>query len=253
MTLRFVIVAAVLAAFASAPARAETTKELLDLCKADTKKCENTIIAVAVMMEIDKTKRAAYCLPNGFSSAAVTKTIVDWLSQRPELGGEASTPTVEKAFLAKYPATKACNDTYVREDIFPASTAAFLAYCAAEPKNVKETCYDDIAGVGLKLSIDERDKVCLMKSDPLDKKAFHEEMVERDTAIRAWLREHTELADKPHRDSIAAAYAALYGPPCADIAATPAPVSEQRKKMLEKLCPAKAASPKECDAAGIKY
>lgn len=251
MALRLLIaLSAVVSLALCASARAETTAELLALCKVDAKKCTDTIFAVSVMMEIDKTKRATYCLPNGFDTKAVSKSIVGWLSGHAETHALLSNAAIEKAFQAKYPSTKACTDSYARVDIFPPTTGAFLTYCAVEPKDAKETCYDDIAGVGLKLSIDERDAVCLMKSDPMDAKAFHAEMVERDTAIRAWLRDHTELAEKPHRESIAAAHVALYGPPCTD---QPAPVSEQRKKMLEKLCPQKAASETECKAAGVKY
>lgn len=199
---------------ASAPARAETTKEFLAKCKTDAKACQDYILAVRLISMMDKAKRDLVCLPKDYVTAEVIKTVTDWMSDHPDLSNDAPNESIEKGYQAMYPNTKACQDTYIDADPFPATTEKFLAYCAMEPKGAKETCYDEIIGVGLKLKLDDPNSFCSVNADPGDKTAYHEALEERDSAIRGWLAEHAELGAKPRWASITAAYIALYPPPC---------------------------------------
>jgi hypothetical protein len=211
----FAICALSLALSVSVPARAdETTEEFLASCSTKPKECQDYILMVDIMGMMDKDKRDLTCLPKGFVAAEVVASIIAWLTEHKELAADPPATSIEKAFQARYPMTQACRDTHVRADPFPGTTGEFLAYCANEPAGAKETCYDEIIGVGLMYLIDHPKAYCGPKADPADEDAFHVEMVERVAAIKAWLSQHPELAAKQREDGIEAAYSTLYPPPC---------------------------------------
>lgn len=204
-----------LAALALAsPTSADTTKEFLASCKVNPKSCSDYVLTVKVLAIMDKTKRDLTCLPKGYKTAEVVKTILDWLSDRSELADESAGAAIEKAFIANYPNTQACRDTYIATDPFPATTEDFLAYCADEPKDREDTCYSEIIRVGLRMRLDNPDAVCAVKADAANKQAFRDEHLARDAAIRKWLSEHKETWPQPRAAGIAAAYGALFSPPC---------------------------------------
>jgi len=202
----------------SAPARAETTKEFLAKCAPGTKACRDSVLMVSLLMQMDKAKRNGHCVPKDLDTFVETKAITDWLAAQPNLSGEPATASIEKAYRTVYPTTEACLATYGNP--FPPTTKAFLTYCATEPKGQEQTCYGEIAGVGVLMEADYPKEFCPITADPKDAKAFHVEMVQRDTALRAWLNAHPEVGAKPRREGITAAYKALYSPPCA-ASATP--------------------------------
>ena len=208
-------VAVILVMFAvPAFAGSDTTKEFLATCEADAKGCSDVVLGVHLFSLMDKAKRDRSCLPKDYNSADVVKAIRVWLSEHPELADAPSMESIQKAYEAQYPDTQACRDTYARVDPFPSTTQAFLAYCANEPKEAKESCYDEIIGVGIRIQLDEPQAVCPVDADPKDASAFHVALVARDTAIRKWIADHTEFGPQPRRAGIEAAYRGLYAPPC---------------------------------------
>lgn len=197
-------------------AYAETTSDYLEGCKTNVKACRDYMFFVSVSMKMDKAKRDLICLSKGWKAEEVSKTILDWLGSHPELAGEPAATSIEKAFLAKYAATEACRATYARPDPFPATIGQFLSYCEAEPSDKKgDTCHDEFLTVELDMRIDNPDVTCRVKADPKDKAAFRTALVARTAAVRKWLVEHKEVADRPRREGIATAYKALFSPPCA--------------------------------------
>ena len=205
-----------LAAVLPASAGAETTAAYLASCKNDAKACRDYMFFVNVtQIKMDKTKRDLTCLPNGWKGEEVAKTITDWLTAQPDLANEPAAAAIEKAFLVNYPATEACRETYARVDPFPALTAAFLTYCETEPAGKTDTCYDEILGVRVRLKLDEPEALCRTNADPKDKAAYRAALQAQVKAVREWLAGRADLADKPRRDAIGAAWKTLYAPPCA--------------------------------------
>lgn len=200
------------AVLAILPAKAETTAELLKKCATDANYCKNSVGATNLMLMMDKTKRGTFCVPKNDDFSIEVSRITDWLSKQPSLSGEPSTSAIEKAYLKLYPVTKACQDTYANP--LPATTSAFLAYCATEPKGTEWTCHGEIIGVETLLLTDEPNAICAPKADTKDARAFSAELAERDAAVRTWLKQHAELGANPRRQSIESAYKALYPPPC---------------------------------------
>jgi hypothetical protein len=190
------------AATADLPA---TTKEFIVGCETNAKQCRDwlALISFKVTYEgIATGERSKIC--TSYYDEVLNASMLEILKRakaEPKLSEKETAASISPLLKAVRPVTDACLNA--EDDALPKTTAAFVSYCASEPKDAKTTC-DDVADAVAATAITRGKTPFCMPHGAKD----------YTSKVRKWLAGQSNLGNQARNKSILAGYNAVY--PCTE-------------------------------------